>query len=107
MDGLTFTSPPKTKIVWREWYGAYAIAALEKLGTLPRYEIELDLGFNPSGGNKKLGEKIARTIAQYAHDEDAEMFQKSGRLTIVEPEKFAGDYDITVDYEPVFHASKL
>lgn len=87
-------------VVWREWYNESAVKKLTEMGTLPRYEIEID-DFDIDDG-----ETVARFIAEDANKHDPECFREGGEITIVEPESIAGDYEISVDYEPVFIACK-
>jgi hypothetical protein len=88
----------KQTIVWREWYDAEAVDHLAKMGTLPRYETEVDTRFED-------GEGVAALIAEDSSNHDGESFNESGRIVILEPSEFAGIYDIAVEYEPTFSAS--
>lgn len=87
-----------SKIVWREWFNEMAVKKLTEMGTLPRNEIEIDTRFSN-------GRDVAADIAKRCNEQDCEQFQKSGEyIVILEPEEFAGDYEIDVDYEPHFFA---
>ena len=87
-------------VIWRKWYNESAVKKLTEMGTLPRNEIEID-DFDMDDG-----EAVARIIAEKANKDDSESFHDGGELTIVEPVAIAGNYEISVDYEPVFYASK-
>jgi hypothetical protein len=90
--------PQPTKIVWREWFNKAAVAKMTEMGTLPRRETYIDTRFSDGCG-------IAEEIAKSANNEDYEMFAKSGDvLVILEPEEFAGAYQIEVDFDPNFTA---
>lgn len=84
-------------IVWREWYNEPAVKKMEEMGTLPRYETEVDTRFMD-------GDEVAAALAEDAYRHDSEQFREGGELVIMEPEEFAGTYDVSVDYEPVFNA---
>ena len=88
----------KTKIVWREWFNEAAVAALTKMKTLPRNESMIDTRWMD-------GEEIAAEIAKEENEQDGEAFRESGEIVILEPTEFAGTYDVSVEYEPVFSAS--
>jgi hypothetical protein len=85
-------------VIWREWYNAAAVKKLTEMGTLPRNEIEIDDFYMDDG------DTVACIIAETANKQDGECFREGGELTIVEPASIAGDYEISVDYEPVFSA---
>lgn len=88
-----------TIIVWREFFKPEVVEQLTKMGTLPREETNVDV-------RRKDGPGVARFLAEMSNKSDAEQFREGGAITILEPEQFAGDYDIIVDYEPVFYAYK-
>lgn len=85
------------KVVWREYYNEAAIKQLEAMGTLPRNESMIDCRWC-------TGAEVAALVAEDAYRQDSEQFREGGDLVILEPEEFAGSYEIGVDYEPVFHA---
>lgn len=88
------------KVAWRGWYEAKVIAQLTAFGTLPREEMELEVnGFDD-------GEDVAQMIAEHLNSVDSEQMREGGRVVILEPEEYAGTYDVTVDYEPVFAVRK-
>ena len=90
----------KTKIIWREWFNAPAVAKMTEMGTLPKEETEID-----TCGED--GRSVAELIAKEATDHGSEMFRESGAMIVIlEPQEFAGTYDISVDYEPTFFAIK-
>lgn len=89
-----------TKVVWREWYSDTVVEQLEAMGTLPRYETEIDTQFED-------GEGVARLIAVDTSSHDAESFRTETEIVILEPAEFAGTYKICVDYEPSFHAFRI
>ncbi len=90
--------PVKTMIAWREFYEPEVVQKLEAIGTLPRYETEIDVwGYENKGD-------IAREIAKLANDEDSDWFREGGQMTILEPEQYAGTYHISVEYHPNFYA---
>jgi hypothetical protein len=89
-----------TTIIWREWYNEPAVKRMAEMGTLPREETEIDDRFNETGSD------IARLIAQDATSHGSELFQEGTRIVIVEPERYAGTYDVGVDYEPTFYVTK-
>lgn len=86
-----------TTVVWREWFNEATIAQLTAMGTLPRNETLLDCRL-------LNGADVAAAIAEDANGGDNEAFREGGELTIIEPEEFAGDYEISIDYEPFFFA---
>lgn len=89
--------PEEITVVWREWFSDAAVLKLIELKTLPREEIKLDVrGMD--------GDEVAAEIAKCEHANGSEMFRESTRITILEPKEFAGDYHISVDYEPTFFA---
>lgn len=88
-----------TTIVWREWYDENAVRQLTDMGTLPRYETEIDARYMDC-------DDVAAEIAEKANRDDSERFRDGGMLVIIAPEEFAGDYDIAVDWEPRFTAYK-
>jgi hypothetical protein len=87
------------KVIWRDWYDDAAVAALTKLGTLPRNEAEVEAFMTD-------GEDAARMIAEQLNSFDGEQFREGGTIVILEPEDMAGTYEISVDYEPTFYATK-
>lgn len=86
-----------TKIIWREWYNEAACAAMEKMGTLPRNESEIDTRWMD-------GEEVAAEIAKQEYSRDFEAFREGGDIVILEPEEFAGKYEVGVEYAPNFYA---
>lgn len=88
-----------TTIVWREWYDENAVRRLTDMGTLPRCETEINSCY-------MVGDDVAAEIAEKVNRDDSESFRDGGMLVIIEPEEFAGDYDIVVDWEPHFTAYK-
>lgn len=89
-----------TKVVWREYFEPIHVAALMHAGTLPRDEVMLD-----TRGDD--GRDVAAAIAEHETSNGSELFRESGtKITIVEPEEFAGDYVVTVDYTPDFSAQE-
>ncbi len=88
-----------TKIIWRDAYSEGALEAMERLGTVPREEIEIDTRFMD-------GAEIAAAIANDSNGRDSENFREGGDIVILEPEEFAGTYKVSVDYEPHFYAYK-
>lgn len=86
-------------IVWREWFNADAVERLKVIGALPRNETEIDERFLD-------GEAVAEAVAEQANKEDFEQFVTGGRIVILEPEEFAGTYEISTEYEPVFYAHR-
>lgn len=88
------------KIIWRDWYPDASIAAMEKLGTVPWEEIDLDV--KPW----EAGDDVAAEIAEKIGLDDFERFRESTAIVIREPEQLAGVYDITVEYQPYFSASE-
>lgn len=86
------------KIVWREWYNEPAVKKMEEMGTIPRYETEIDIA-------DLDGEEVAMRIAEEANKEDSLQFREGGEIVILSPESYAGTYDISVDYVPTFYAS--
>lgn len=71
------------------------------MDTLPRYESEIDTSY-------ENGEGVARLIAEQSNKNDSECFSRSGEyLTILEPSEFAGNYEISVDYDPVHYAERV
>ena len=90
----------KMKIVWREWYSSTTVASLTKMGTLPREETEIPI----DAGHTAVF--TVRELVRRLNEQDAEFLRKGGRLVILEPEEYAGVYNIAVDYEPTFHVSK-
>lgn len=90
----------KITIVWREWFNENAVKQLTEMGTLPRDETEIDAPFDWEDG-----EDIARDVAIAEYRNGSEMFREDGaQIVILEPEKYAGTYEISVEYEPVFSA---
>lgn len=89
-----------TTIIWREWYDDNAVRQLTKMGTLPRYETEIDTRYMD-------GDDVAAKVAEKASRYDSESFRDGGVLVLLEPEEFAGDYEITVEWEPCFTAYKM
>lgn len=87
------------KVVWRDWYDDAVVAALMKMGTLPRNEAEVETFMTD-------GEDAARMIAEQCNNHDGEQFREGGKIVILEPEDMVGTYDISVDYEPTFYARK-
>lgn len=86
-----------TKIVWREWFNAAAVAQLIAMDSLPRNETTFDCRL-------LNGDEVAAAVARLQNKQDGEAFRDGGMLTISEPAEFAGDYRIVVDYEPTFFA---
>lgn len=85
-------------IIWREWYNEAAVKQLTEFGTLPRYEAEVDTEFED-------GEGVARLIAKQSNEDDSDCFRESGeKIVILEPQEFAGTYEIHVEYCPEFSA---
>ena len=89
-----------TTVVWREWYNESAVKKLIEMGTLPRNEIEVD------GADELEGWELAELIVRQVNGEDPEYFRQGGSMVILEPEKHAGTYNITVEYEPTFYADR-
>ncbi len=88
-----------TTVVWREWYSPETVAALTKMGTLPREEAEVTLGPGSDGAD------VAREIVEFCQQHgDGEWFREGGRLVILEPPELAGTYTIHVDYSPSYTA---
>lgn len=88
------------KVAWREWYSESAVAALTRCGTLPRYEVELEF-------RGSTGVDLAEAIAYDANSNDSSCFTEEGsRIVIIEPEEFAGVYDVDVDWSPSYSASR-
>ena len=88
-----------TTIVWREWFDEDAVKKLTEMGTLPRNEADIDTRYMD-------GDSIAAEIAEKANQQDSENFREGGELVILEPEEFAGTYEISTKYEPRFYAYK-
>lgn len=88
-----------TKIVWRDWYSEGAIATMTAMKTLPREETEIDARFMD-------GEDVAADLVRLANENEGECYREGGKITILEPAEFAGNYDVAVDYEPSFSAYK-
>jgi hypothetical protein len=88
------------EIVWREWYNAAAVAKMTEMGTLPSYETDIDARF-------MSGDEVAAAIAEAAYRADSGCFRNGGVLVITSPPEFAGTYEVSVDYEPVFSASEV
>ena len=88
-----------TTIVWREWYNDAAVENMTEMGTLPRYETDIDTRYMDGDG-------IAAEIAEKQNIQDSESFREGGEIVILEPEEFAGTYEISVEYEPRFTAYK-
>ena len=90
-----------TKIVWREWFNEHALKQLGEMGTLPRNEIMLNVMF-------ENGCDVAEMIAKDCNQHDGEQFRESGKIIVIlEPDEFAGTYQITTEYEPTFYACKI
>jgi hypothetical protein len=89
-----------TTIVWREWFNEAAVKQLTEMGTLPRNEINLEYYDNYEG------EHIAEMIAQACNKEDVTAFTEPTEIVILEPEKFAGTYEVYVDFEPRYTAER-
>lgn len=87
----------KTTIVWREYYNEASIKKLEEMGTLPRNETDIDTRLMD-------GEEVAAAIAEAENKRDFECFREGGDIVILEPEEFAGTYEVQVEYEPYFSA---
>lgn len=87
------------KVAWREWFREPTVAALTRCGTLPRYEVELEF-------KGSTGEDLAEAIAYDAHSNDSSCFTEGDKIVIIEPEEFAGVYDIDVDWSPTYSASR-
>ena len=85
-----------TKIVWHDWFppGSNAIVT-------PYNETEVDTTGDWDS------EDVAASLAKVVNAGDCDAFNRGGKLVIVGPEEYAGVYDITVDYEPVFFAEKV
>lgn len=90
----------KIKIIWRDWYNEAGVAAMTKMGTLPRYDTEIDT--HPLD----CGENVAAEVARLANENDCESFREGGEIVILEPEQFRGVYHVAVYYEPIFSASE-
>lgn len=88
-------------VIWREFYSPEAVAQLTAMGTLPRYEFELEPTFGEGPGWY-----VAKQIAKSENDSDPEAFVRGGAIVILEPAELAGVYDITCEYEPYFYASQ-
>ena len=88
-----------TTIVWREWFNEAAVKQLTETGTLPRNETDIDTSYMD-------GEDVAAEIAEKANSQDSESFRSGGEIVILEPEEFAGTYEILTEYEPRFTAYK-
>lgn len=86
-----------TKIVWREWYSDDALLQMEKMGTVPREEIEIDTYLCD-------GDDVAAAIAEKCHADDSECFRNGGEIVILDPAEFVGHYTITTEYEISFRA---
>jgi hypothetical protein len=86
-------------IIWREWFNKAAVSEMEKMGTLPWNDVEIDVfGMD--------GEEVAAEVAEEVNERDCERFQESGKIVILEPPEFAGTYEISVEYRPSFYASE-
>lgn len=88
-----------TTIVWREWYNDVAVKQLTEMGTLPCYETDIDISYMD-------GDDVAAEIAEKQNSQDGECFLEGGEIVILEPEQFAGTYEVSVEYEPRFTAYK-
>lgn len=85
-------------VVWREYFDDAAVKRLTEMGTLPRYESEIaDEQFDS-------GEDVAAELARECNREDSTQFASGGDIVILEPECYAGRYNVLVDYEPSFSA---
>jgi len=82
-----------TRIVWHEWPNNAAMADGNQ------HEIEIDTTYMDGGD-------IACVIAKCSNVDEPECFRDGGEVVITEPENLAGTYDIFVDYEPTFYASR-
>ena len=90
----------KIKVVWREWYNENAVKQLTEMGTLPRDETEIDAPFDWEDG-----EDVARDLATTEYQNGSELFREAGaQIVILEPEKYAGTYEIDIEYVPNFLA---
>ncbi|MBO4228060.1 hypothetical protein [Bradyrhizobium neotropicale] len=85
-------------VVWREWFNEAAIKQMTEMGTLPRNETEVSVGSHDNG------EDVAALVAEDVAKEDSEAFRDGGTIVILEPEDFAGEYDIEVEYTPTYFA---
>ena len=88
------------KIVWREHYRPDVVRELQNMGTLPRNEIELDLGDYEDGAD--VVERILNINLN-----DGNVAETGDKIAIIEPEKYAGTYEVAVDYDPVFTVGKI
>ena len=91
----------ETKIVWREYFSDDAVRQLTEMGTLPRYETAVYVC------DITTGDDVATRLAELAHEQDNECFQADGeKLVILEPEEFAGTYEVLVYWEASFSANR-
>jgi len=88
------------QVIWRDWLSPKAVQQLTEMGTLPRNEFEWDEWIGARGGD------IAQAIAEEQNKFDCASFAEGGRIEIIEPDEYAGAYDISVDWEPSFFASR-
>jgi len=89
--------PRLTKVIWRDWFNAAAVAQMEAMKTLPREEIMIDC-------RSLTGNEVAAEIARKTNEQDSTSFREGGQIVIIDPKRFAGAYKICVDYEPTFYA---
>lgn len=89
-----------TTVVWREWFNEAAVKKMTEMGTLPRDETEIEDAYVTDGSD------AAAELVRQANKSDFEAFREGGKIVIIEPEYYAGTYDVTVDYEPYFDAFK-
>jgi hypothetical protein len=87
-----------TRVVWREWFNAPAVARMTEMRTLPREEVELNLALIRDGAD------LAEAIAEDATQDGSELFRSETEIVILEPAEFAGTYRVCVDYEPTYTA---
>lgn len=86
-------------IIWRPYFDDAAVANLTEIGTLPRNETIIE------DYDYDSGEDVAAEVARVEHNFCSDIFVNGGDMVILEPENYAGRYDIFVDWEPTFSAN--
>jgi hypothetical protein len=89
-----------TKIVWRPWHPAKVVAQLTAMKTLELYMDTIDARFTRP---REMVEELGKIVAISS---SGEMFHETQRIVILEPESCAGIWNVDVDYEPVYSATK-
>ena len=87
-------------VTWRDWLDQKAVEALTKLGQVPSEQFQFK-------GWAIDGTDVAQAIVEECNKNDCTAYAEGGKIEIINPPKWAGVYEIGVDWTPTFFADTI